>query len=157
MKIFDDDGLMIFPSEYMRELRESSKVIVVKACYCPRGHDLVNDRVQFNDHSGILLRLRDRELHEGLVALSPIYGDKSRISLGMHLEKGDVMKLLCTECGVPLPVYDQCSCGADVIALFTRPRPDYGNCIGICSRVGCYNAELKNGNELLTYSSLAAQ
>ena len=38
----------------------------------------------------------------------------------------DVLTLLCPECGVPLPTYDECSCGGDVIALFTRPVPDYG-------------------------------
>ncbi|MBN1448398.1 MAG: hypothetical protein JXA28_10750 [Bacteroidetes bacterium] len=154
MRIFDDNGLMIFPSQILRELRESTKVVVVQACYCPRGHNLINDKAQFSEHGGILLRVRDAELREGLVALSPIYGDKSRISLGLRLEKGDVIKLLCPECGVPLPVYDECSCGADLIALFTRPVPDYGNCIGICNRVGCYNAELKNGNELLTLANL---
>jgi hypothetical protein len=150
MRIFDDSGLMVFPSDAMRELRTSSQMVVIKACFCPRGHNLINERAQFSDFGGILLRVRGEEMREGLVALSPIFGDKNRISLGIELIKGMVMTLLCPECGIPIPVYDECSCGADVLALFTRPVPDYGNCVGICNRVGCYNAELKNGNELLT-------
>lgn len=154
MRRFDDNGLMVFPSEAMRELRESRHIVVIEACYCPRGHNLINERAKFSDFSGILLRVRHNAMREGLVALSPIFGDKTRISLGIELQKGMVMKLLCPECGIPLPVYDECSCGADVIALFTRPVPDYGNCVGICNRVGCYNAELKSGNELLSLASI---
>jgi len=154
MRIFDDSGLMVFPSEAMRELRTSSQMVVIKACFCPRGHNLINERAQFTDFGGILLRVRGSAMREGLVALSPIFGDKSRISLGIELVKGMVMTLLCPECGIPIPVYDECSCGADVLALFTRPVPDYGNCVGICNRVSCYNAELKNGNELLNLANL---
>ncbi len=153
MRIFDDNGMMIFPSPVMQELRSTSKVLVVRACYCPRGHNLVNDKAMFSEHSGILMRVR-KEMSEGLLAISPVYGDKSRISLGMRIENGDVLTLLCPECGVPLPTYDECSCGGDVIALFTRPVPDYGNCVGICNRVGCHNAEIRSGDELLNYANL---
>ncbi len=154
MRLFDDNGLMVFPSETMRELRTSKNVVVVGECYCPRGHNLINERAKFNEFGGILLRVRRNETREGLVALSPVFGDKSRISLGIELENGMTMIMLCPECGIPLPVYDECSCGGDVIALFTRPVPDYGNCIGICNRVGCYNAVLKSGNELLSLANL---
>lgn len=154
MRIFDDRGILLFPSPYMRELRESSKALVVKACFCPQGHNLISDTAVFGDFNGILVRVR-KGADEGLVALSPVYGDKSRISLGMHLEKGDILGLFCPECGVPLPTYDECSCGGDVIALFTRPSQDYGNCVGICNRVGCKNAEIRSGDELLSYANLA--
>ncbi|MBE0644869.1 MAG: hypothetical protein IH600_12365 [Bacteroidetes bacterium] len=153
MRIFHENGMMIFPSPVMRELRESSRALVVKSCYCPRGHNLVTDKAVFCEHSGILMRVR-KGLSEGLVAISPVYGDKSRITLGMHLEKGGILTLLCPECGVPLPMYDECSCGGDILALFTRPVPDFGNCIGICNRVGCHNAEIRSGDELLNYAML---
>lgn len=153
MRIFDDNGMMIFPSPVMRELRESSKALVVKACYCPRGHNLVNDKVVFGEFDGILMRVRVGHT-EGLIAISPVYGDKSRITLGIRLKKGEILTLLCPECGVPLPTYEECDCGADVLALFTRPLPDFGNCIGICNRVGCHHAEIRSGDELLTYANL---
>ncbi len=155
MRIFDDSGMMLFPSPYMRELRESSRALVVQTCYCPRGHNLIDDYAMFGEFSGILLRVQ-KGLSKGLVAISPVYGDKSRIALGMHLVKGDVLTLLCPECGVPLPTYDECSCGGDVIALFIRPVPDYGNCVGICNRVGCHNAEIRSGDELLSYANIAS-
>lgn len=153
MRIFDDNGMMIFPSPVVAELRESSRALVVRSCYCPRGHNLVNDKVAFGDFDGILMRVR-KGMHEGLIAISPVYGDKSRISLGMRLEKGDILTLLCPECGVPLPTYDECHCGGDILALFTRPVPDFGNCIGICNRVGCHASEIRSGDELLTYANL---
>lgn len=154
MRVFNDNGMMILPSPVMRELRENSNALVVKACYCPRGHNLVTDKAMFCNFNGILMRVR-RELSEGLMAISPVYGDKSRISLGMRLEKGVILRLLCPECGVPLPTYDICSCGGDIIALFTRPVPDFGNCVGICNRVGCHNAEIRNGDQLLNYANLS--
>ncbi|MBR9975901.1 MAG: hypothetical protein KFF77_10005 [Bacteroidetes bacterium] len=153
MRIFNDNGMMILPSSFMPELRESNKALVMKACYCPRGHNLVNDKVMFGEFEGILMRVR-KGMHEGLLAVSPVYGDKSRISLGMRLDKGDVLILVCPECGVPMPIYDQCTCGGDIRALFTRPVPDFDNCVGICNRVGCHTAELRNGDKLLTYANL---
>ncbi|MDX9759137.1 MAG: hypothetical protein RBU27_08260 [Bacteroidota bacterium] len=153
MRIFDDNGMMVFPTPVMRELRECSKALVVKACYCPRGHNLINDKVVFGDFEGILLRMRKGH-SEGLLALSPVYGDKSRITLGLRPERGDILTLLCPDCGVPLPVYDECMCGGDILALFTRPVPDFGNCVGICNRLGCHHAEIRNGDELLSYANI---
>ncbi len=37
------------------------RVLVVTRCFCPNGHDLVNRRASFNNHPGILLRVRGRK------------------------------------------------------------------------------------------------
>ena len=153
MRRFDNKGMMVFPTPLPAEYRESNHVLVVQACYCLHGHNLINPRAQFNDFDGIFLRVRKDEV-DGLVALSPVYGDKSRISLGIRLEKGDVFTLLCPECSVTLPVFGQCSCEADLITIFLNTEADFGHCMGLCSRVGCFNAQLKSGDELLTIASL---
>ncbi|MCZ7554822.1 MAG: hypothetical protein M5R41_00285 [Bacteroidia bacterium] len=153
MSIFDKKGMMIFPTPLPADYRESKHVLVVQECYCQQGHNLINERAQFNQFNGIFLRVR-KDHEDGLVALSPVYGDKSRISLGVRLEKGDIFTLLCPECGVTLPVFGQCGCEADLIAIFLTANADFGNCIGLCSRVGCFNAQIQSGNELLTLSSI---
>jgi hypothetical protein len=153
MSIFDKKGMMIFPTPLPADYRESKHVLVVQECYCQQGHNLINERAQFNQFNGIFLRVR-KDNEDGLVALSPVYGDKARISLGVRLEKGDIFTLLCPECSVTLPVFGQCGCGADLIALFLTADADFGNCIGLCSRVGCFNAQIQSGNELLTLSSI---
>ena len=153
MRLFDDQGMMIFPSPLCPEFRERKHVLVVSACYCPNRHNLVNSRAQFNEFDGILLRLRKGE-EDGLVALSPVYGDRSRISLGLRLERSDVYTLLCPECGITLPVYDQCDCGADLFALFMTGDVSFANCICVCSRVGCHHSVVRHGNEVLTEAAI---
>jgi hypothetical protein len=153
MQRFNNEGMMIFPTPLPEAYRESERVLVVQACYCQRGHMLINERAQFNEFNGIFLRVKKND-EDGLVALSPVYGDPSRVSLGVRLEKNDVFSLLCPECGVQLPVFGPCRCEADLITIFLTAEADFGNCIGICSRVGCFHAQLMSGNELLTLTSL---
>jgi len=90
------------------------------------------------------------------VALSPVYGEKCRVALDVELEDGDILELLCPVCGTALPAYAPCPCGARLITLFLSPRADYSNCIGICNRVGCVNAEVKREGELIVLSMLGA-
>ena len=153
MRLFDNKGMMIFPTPLPSEYRESKHVLVVQACYCPNGHNLISQRAQFNDFHGMFLRVRKGD-EDGLVALSPVYGDKSRISLGVQLDRGDVFSLLCPECSAVLPVFGQCGCHADLITLFLTPDADFGNCIAVCSRVGCFNAQIRNGNEIISSTAV---
>ena len=153
MRIFDDRGMMIFPSPMTRELRESPKVLVVQECFCPNGHNLVSPRVRFNRFPGIMFKVRLDE-GDGLVALSPIFGDKSRITLDVDLVKDSILTPYCPHCDIQLPTYGPCGCGGDLAALFTTRSEDFGNCVGVCTRVDCYNAEVHNANELLTLSTV---
>ncbi|MFH1194964.1 MAG: hypothetical protein V1720_04590 [bacterium] len=155
MDLFDSKGMMIFPSPIRKEIKESEKVLVINECYCPNGHNLVNSRVSFNGFHGIMLKVKCKD-KSGFIALSPIYGDKSKISLDIDLIKDELLEIKCPICDEQLPVYSQCTCGADLITLFSTNNKDYGNCIGVCSRVDCFNAEIKTQGELLANSMIDA-
>ncbi len=153
MKIFDKKGMMIIPAPLKKEFKESEKILVVKECYCPNGHNLVNNRAVFTGYNGILLKGVKGE-NEGVVGLSPFFGDKSRIVMDIDLHEGDIPGLYCTICGTSLPSYANCDCGGQMITLFTSKELTFNDCIGICNRVGCVNSTIKNENELLTYAMI---
>jgi hypothetical protein len=153
MNPVDDKGLKILPNPMQEEITTSPKVLVVADCYCPHGHSLMFPRARFNGYPGIIVRIKGED-KEGLVCLSPIYGDKSRISLDVDLTDGEVIRICCPYCDIDFPVFAACSCGANLIAIFTTPTPDSENCIGICNRVGCIHAEVKRGGDMVLISLL---
>ena len=149
MSIFNDQGMMIFPTPMSRELRESKNVLVAKLCFCPNAHKLISNRVHFNKFPGVLLKVTQGD-SEGLLALSPVFGDKSRITIDIELTSDDLISMRCPECDAALPVYSACSCGGDLLALFTSEPGNFSDCIGVCNRVDCYNAEFTTQDELLS-------
>ena len=119
----------------------------INQCYCPNGHSLISENASFHDHKGILVKFATGD-SEGLVALSPFFGDSAKMLVG-KFQPGDIWQACCPDCAVPLPVYSQCSCGGSIIALFGGQHPDFANCMGVCNRVGCYNATIKHGHEFM--------
>lgn len=148
MKIFNKEGMLIIPDPKGAELKPVKKILFVDECYCQNGHSLMNSRASFNGLPGIMLKVKAKD-RKGLVALSPIYGDKSKISLDIDLHDKELIELSCPICDSLLPAYSTCSCGADLAALFLSKEIDFNNCIGICSRVNCFNSEIKSSSELL--------
>lgn len=146
-------GMRIVPDPAHQDMHPGRKVLVVEACFCPNGHDLVQRRAVFSGHPGILLLVRGAG-KEGLIALSPIYGDKTRIDLDVELVPGEIVQVFCPLCGVELPVFGPCPCGARMVAFFNGASPDFANCIGVCNRVGCKNAMIKQGGELIILSMI---
>ncbi len=152
-KRYSSKGIMVIPSPVKKEIKESEKVLVIKECYCQNGHDLISGRAVFNNYDGILIKVK-RKRNRGLIALSPIFGEKSRITLDIDLTKDEILELCCPTCNSALPAYSSCGCGADLIALFTNENADFSDCVGVCNRIGCLNAEIKNGSELLSFSMI---
>lgn len=155
MGIFDKDGLMIFPNPTKKEISKNKNVLVVSECFCFKGHSLIYPRASFNGLPGILLKVKMKN-ETGHIALSPIYGDKSKITLDIDLEDSQLLQLICPICDSPLPVYSKCSCEADLVALFLNKKIDFHDCIGICSRVNCFNSEIKSSSDLLNEAGLQA-
>jgi len=152
MKMFNNKGMMLFPNP-KKEIKENEKIIIVKECFCSNGHNLINKRVNFNGFEGIFLKV----IHNskiGFVGLSPVFGDKSRIFIDIDVKKNDVLDLYCPHCDIALPIYSSCSCGEKLVALFTSSKLEFSNCIGICNKVDCVNAEIINENNLLTISMI---
>lgn len=148
MKLFDKKGIMIIPVPEKHQVT-TKEIIVIKECFCPNGHRLIHKKARFGDYDGIVIGV-NQVSGKGLIALSPVYGDKSRISIDIDLHEGELLNLVCPECNVCLPVYGNCECGGELMVMFMKPEKDFMNCVGICNRVGCKHAEIKNEGQLMT-------
>ena len=156
MKRFDKKGMMIYPNPVRdQKVLQKEEILVIKQCYCPNGHSLISSRVMFNEFEGLVFKVK-RSDKEGLVALTPVFGNKSRITIDVDLKDGEIWKIFCPECDIALPYYTKCECGADLTTFFTNNKADYGSILGLCNRVGCYHATIRHGDELLTKSMLEA-
>jgi len=144
---FDKKGMLIIPNPVSQAIAPT--VVVVQKLFCPRGHSLINSRADFNGHPGIIIAATRHDEH-GFIALSPIYGDKRRIALDIDLSDGETYDLSCPECGVKLPRFGPCKCGADLISLFLTQDADNSNCVVICNRVGCPNAQIISSGEVIS-------
>jgi hypothetical protein len=154
MKIFDQHGMMVFPvPEKIKKAGKLEDLLVIKQCYCPNGHKLVNDQAVFDGFNGIMLKVR-KEGKEGLVALNPVYGLKHRVAIGITLVNDELLDIVCPECGITLPAYASCSCGGNLIALFLEEKPDFINAVLICNRVDCPNAQIRLHDEIAHYDGM---
>ena len=124
---------------------------IVTECFCTKGHSLISDLASFSGHSGITLRLRsDRQ--DGLLALSPVIGDKRRTFFNFERVPGEIVEICCPTCAEPLPVYNVCTCGANLVAMFTTLKTEFASCIGICQRIGCLHSEIISNRDLRLFS-----
>jgi len=153
MKRFDEKGMMIIPNPVKDKAVKAEKVLIVKEVYCPQGHNLVSGHAVFGKYPGILLKVKKGN-DVGFVALSPIYGEKCRVSIDVDLKTGELYDLFCPECGVKLPIHSPCSCGGDFVALFLSPEKDFSDCIGICNRVDCANSKILEGGDMISISMI---
>jgi len=152
MKLYDKKGLIIIPSPKDPGAEKKAQGVIIKKCFCSNGHNLVSKQAQFGSLDGIVLNI-SMENEKGVIALSPVFGDKSRITLGIILEDGKLVQLTCPVCKAKLPVYSNCECGGDLVIMFTGDLNDFNNCVGICNRVGCRYAEIKNEGNLLSLTA----
>ncbi len=130
-----------------RPTDKASEIKLVDPCLCGNGHSLISDQATFSGHAGITLKLRNAT-QEGLLALSPIIGDKDRTFFDTDWATGEIVEICCPTCSEPLPVYNECFCGADLVAMFTKKENDFANCVGICQRIGCTHADIKSNLDL---------
>ena len=157
MERFDKKGMIVIPNPIFHETANSEKLLAAVEAYCPNGHNMINGRAKFSGYSGIVIDV-EQDGERGKVALSPIYGDKSRISLDIDLIDGKVLKLFCPVCGVALPPYSECTwCDkGKLIAFFLTPNADFSYCFGVCNMVGCPNAAVIKGGEMVYLHMLKA-
>jgi hypothetical protein len=114
---------------------------VITECFCHNKHSLIDDLSKFGEYKGISLKLRSSS-SEGQLTISPVISDLSRTFFNFDYIDGEIIKICCPTCSEPLPVYDTCTCGADLVAMFTSRKADFSECVGICQRVGCLNAKI---------------
>jgi hypothetical protein len=152
MKRFDKNGMLIIPTpKEITKTQETNEILIVKECFCPNGHNLVSPNAYFNNLPGIFLKLINSSGRAGFVALSPIYGQKQRISLELQLKKGEKVRIFCPHCDIELPIYADCtSCKTGkLIALFLDKKASFKNCLAICNIIGCTSASIHSGEDVL--------
>lgn len=154
MKLFDKKGMMLFPNPMKKsEICESENLLIINECYCPNGHNLISDQAIFNGFKGIIIKV-SRKKQSGLVALSPVYGHKSRVSLNLSIKPDEIWEASCPTCDIKLPYFSKCSCEADIFTLFLDKNADFSNSILICNRIDCFNAQVKFKDKILHYSGI---
>ena len=156
MRRFNSKGMLVFPTPDKKVAIRQKRVWIVEEVYCQNGHSLIGDRAVFNNYKGIYLKVKGNN-KEGWIALSPFCGDKSWIACEVDLENGEILEFFCPECGVKLPIYRRCACGAHLFTMFTDKNADFRNCIGICNRIGCQVSEIVQADELRCKSCLDAK
>ena len=127
---------------------------VISECYCVNGHSILSESEKFQSHAGLSLKLKSKT-SEGLLILSPVIGDRERTFVGFDRLSGEVVDICCPTCAEPFPIYNECPCGAHLVALFTSPNAQFSQCIGICQRLGCLHSELLSERDLRLYSRQA--
>lgn len=153
MRIYDRKGKLEIPASPKKKVNKNQQPILVKECFCPKGHNLVDKRVWFNGCEGIFLKARN-DKQEGIIGLSPVYGEKCRIAMDIDLVSGEIYELLCPHCDTALPAFSSCGCGANIVSLFLSEKSDFSNCIGICTRVDCTNATVQSQGDLLHLTAI---
>lgn len=155
MRRFNSKGMLVFPTSDKKVATKAKSVWVVEEVYCQNGHSLISKRAVFNNQNGIYLKVKGNN-KEGYISLSPFCGDKSWIACEIELDNSEILDFYCPECGVKLPIYRRCACGANLFTMFTDKNADFGNCIGVCSRIGCQVSEIVEADELRNNSCLDA-
>ncbi len=124
---------------------------LITQCFCRNGHSILSDKGVFDGHAGLTLQLKNSR-QTGFLAISPIIGDCRRQFIDFERIPGEVVEICCPVCDEPFPIYNECSCGAHLVALFTSPRAQFSHCVGICQRIGCLHAELISERDLRLFS-----
>ena len=151
---FDRRGFMIIPDprEYRRTKEEQKqKCVVATEAYCPNGHNLIDDYVNFNGFGGIKLKIRRPNGEEGFMVLSPIFGDKTVVYIGTKPADGEKLEVFCPECGTAIPVLkpcDECT-GGELRVLSVEPKFTVSDGIAFCDLVGCPSAYIISAGELV--------
>lgn len=55
--------------------QDQQKREVITECYCPNGHTVLSDTVQFQGYPGLTLKLKNKT-SEGLLVISPVIGER---------------------------------------------------------------------------------
>jgi hypothetical protein len=149
MQRFTEDGMMIFPNPDFKEVPQKD-VLVLREGFCPNGHSLMSSRIHFNKFNGIYLSVKTPDGRKGFIGISPVYDQHARITVDIDLKSGETAELSCPVCAIHLPVFQKCSCGADLVTIYYTKRQNINDSVVICSRVDCLNSSVKNGADLLT-------
>lgn len=155
MRIFDSSGYLIIPDPREKVRDRAKKVAIVEHCYCPNGDDIIWEYAQFNGFPGIRIFVEKENCEAGDIVLSPIFGDHTRVSLGVKLIHGEKLKLLCPICYAEFPVLKQCTCGKGELRVISLKKEfSFTDAIVVCDIVDCFNSYIIKAGEIITETML---
>ncbi|MCF7884953.1 MAG: hypothetical protein K9M80_00520 [Candidatus Marinimicrobia bacterium] len=118
---------------------EYDKVVDVQHAYCPKGCNLMSDKVKIGGLDSILVDLEYND-ERGKVYLDPEYGSFNH-KFEIEVPEGEVVELFCPHCGVSLTEEGE-KCNTCSSPVFHLDLPDQGTLIG-CLKKGCFDHKLK--------------
>lgn len=142
MKNTDKDNIRVYSMLLKSDKLEKANVTVIEEAYCPNGHSLLTDDVLFCDFKAIHLKIRNKKFVSDLF-VSPLVGDKSKLSLDSKLNRDIIYEFLCPECNASLPVASPCSCGGNLMSLYLDKNLKLSKSATVCNRFGCPHSEVK--------------
>jgi len=142
MKTEVKDNIRVYSMLLKSDKIEKANVRVIDEAYCPNGHSLISDDVWFCDHKSIHLKIRNKKYVSNLF-ISPLVGDKSKLSPDDKLNRDLIYEFLCPECNASLPVASPCTCGGNLMTLYLDKELKFSNSVTVCNRFGCPNSEVK--------------
>ena len=141
------DRISVYSRTLETDKLEQAELKVIEDSYCPNGHSLISDDVVFFDHSSIHLKARHKKNVSDLF-VSPVVGDKCKVSFDTKLENDVVYELICPTCKVTLPIASPCTCGGQLVALYLDKGLKLSRSVTVCSKFGCPNSEVKGIDKL---------
>jgi len=142
MKYKVQDNIRVYSMLMKLDKLEKANITVIEDAYCQNGHSLITDEVLFCDFKAIHVRIRNKKYVSELF-ISPIVGDKSKLSLDTKLNRDLIYEFLCPECNAVLQVTSPCSCGGNLMTMYLDKSLKLANSVTVCNRFGCPHSEVK--------------
>ena len=147
MKSKVQDNIRVYSMLLKTDRIEKAGITVIEEAFCPNGHSLISSDIMFCDFKAIHLKIRNKKFVSDLF-VSPIVGDKSKLSLDTKLDKDRIYEFLCPECKASLEIASPCSCGGNLMTLYLDRTLKISKSVTICNRFGCPHSEVKGIEEL---------
>jgi len=161
---FDAHGFLVIPDPGEAKLKRQvahaleQPIVIAKHAFCPNGHDVIWENAQFNGFAGLRLKVRRANGEEGELIMSPIFGDKAHVTLGIKPQEGEKLDVFCPICNAEISVLMRCeNCeNGEIRFLSMEPKYDMRNGIAFCDVMSCSSAYLLDAGKLITMAALAA-
>jgi len=159
MNRFDKQGIQVKPvSEIHKAAKSDQTVWGVDKAFCTNGHSLIDKEHPIHGYPGIRLAFK-LPGNEGVIVISALAGDLTKITLSGELEPGVRHDLSCPHCHVPLPVLMACECKRKgrLVVIGLTPQLNFNDIITLCDVAGCTNASVVACGEIIRHKRVAGK
>ncbi|MFP4459373.1 MAG: hypothetical protein ACLFSQ_07285 [Candidatus Zixiibacteriota bacterium] len=150
---FDRKGVWIIPDpKDMKKQKGDKKCLVVSRAFCHNGHSMIWKKAKVNGYPAIRIEAETKSGKVGDIVISPIYGDKTNVTLGLDSQPDEKLILRCPVCHEELQTLKKCdNCAdGDIKSIFLTDDINIHDAIGICDVQNCPNAVFMISGKLLS-------